>query len=435
MGLCSNIYAEQHAFSEPTLAEKSMEDHAQSIYQVRIVNKGSNSQNSLGTGFVIDDGNLLATNYHVVSSAVLKPTENYAVIEVDGQEQELEILRLDVIHDLAILKLPTKGTPIPLSRETPVKGARLYSIGNPLDIGMTIVEGNYNGLVESRFFDQIHFSGAINSGMSGGPTLNQYGEVVGINVASAGNQVGFLVPVSKLITLLESEHNERKDSQHPVDLSSDQEIKAINTEKVPLTTLQASIGQQIQSATHSMIERLLEEPWPQESLGSALVAGKAHSAIDCWGKSDTNNKTHLTRIEKGCNSRDGMFISHHLRSGYIEYEFWYIEADDWPASAFYRYAAQAFSHAGPGNRAGGQDVDNFSCIDQVVIREHDKFKRKLSYCTRPYTLFPELFDTFYIGSSLDKNDRVIMEHFTLSGVNKADSERFLENFMQQVGWQ
>ena len=48
----------------------------------------------------------------------------------------------------------------------------------------------------------MHFAGSLNPGMGGGATLDNKEEVVGINVASAGNQVSFLVPVSDLQLLL-----------------------------------------------------------------------------------------------------------------------------------------------------------------------------------------------------------------------------------------
>ncbi len=427
----NSVSAEKGSLS--TLAEQSIENYATSIYQVRIMNEDSKSQNSLGSGFFIGDGSLLATNYHVVSSVVLKPEKNYAVITIDGIDKRLEVRAIDVIHDLAILSSsetavpePLKAAPITLSKQTPPKGARLYSIGNPLDIGLTIVEGNYNGLVDHRFFDQIHFSGAINAGMSGGPTLDSKGEVVGINVASAGNQVGFLVPVDKLIKLLDSIG---KDSD--VVATEKQEI---SSSQIKATILQQSIGKQIQMSTHFMIDELLSREWPLEELGNAIVIGKAHEAIDCWGDSDTNNKSRITRIIKGCNSRDQMFVSRSLRSGYIEYEFSYREVTDWPSSSFYKNATQSFSHADPGNRAGSKDVDNYSCVDNVIQIDQDSIKRKIVYCTRPYILFAGLFDSFYMAVSIDRDDKVIMEHFTLSGVNREDAERFLNHFIKQVDW-
>src|SRR5260370_17484180 len=79
-------------------------------------------------------------------------------------------------------------------------------MGNPLDLGFTIIEGTYNGLVERSYNDRVHFSGALNPGMSGGPTVNGEGLVVGINVATrrGGQLVSFLVPARFAAALLQS---------------------------------------------------------------------------------------------------------------------------------------------------------------------------------------------------------------------------------------
>ena len=58
-------------------------------------------------------------------------------------------------------------------------GARLYSIGNPHDLGISIVEGTHNGLLRHTLYPRIHFTGPINPGMSGGPTITPEGAVVG----------------------------------------------------------------------------------------------------------------------------------------------------------------------------------------------------------------------------------------------------------------
>ena len=55
------------------------------------------------------------------------------------------------------------------------QGERIYSLGNPLDVGFAVIEGTYNGLVERSFYPTIFFAGSLNPGVSGGPTLDQQG--------------------------------------------------------------------------------------------------------------------------------------------------------------------------------------------------------------------------------------------------------------------
>lgn len=409
-------------------AERSFSDYEAAIHQVKIVNTHSQSQSAIGTGFFIDDGSLLATNYHVVSAVVLEPDQYSAVIEFNDKSVTLEVVALDVIHDLAILRVPVFGPALALSDSTPRRGARLFSIGNPLNIGMTLVEGNYNGLVDDRFFDQIHFSGAINAGMSGGPTLNQRGEVVGINVASAGNQVGFLVPVDKLQRLL-AQVKAGVLEQQP-DVTALQAGKSLSQG----TPLQQEIGRQLQTATRTMIDRIMASDWPREALGDALVIGQMHPAVDCWGDSVEDTDKRLTTVQKGCNSRGGVYLSSSLRSAYIEYEFHYQQAEDWPAASLYNHASVMLNRFRPGNPAGKKDVDNYSCVDRVVVRDDGQLSRLAVYCTRPYIHYPGLFDTLYVGATLDRPDAILVEHFTLSGVAKTDGKRFLERFIEQVAW-
>ena len=161
--------------------------------------KTQDSQASVGSGFLVDDGSLLITNYHVVSQYALQPGRYRLVYaSVDGKQGPLQLLAFDVVHDLALLK-PVDGAPLagrgavalrpaddPLGR-----GARIFSLGNPLDVGFAVMEGNYNGLVRRSFYPRIFFGGTLNPGMSGGPAVDDAGRVLGVNVAKRldGEQV------------------------------------------------------------------------------------------------------------------------------------------------------------------------------------------------------------------------------------------------------
>ena len=67
--------------------------------------------------------------------------------------------------------------------------------------------------------------------------------------------------------------------------------------------------------------------------------------------------------------------------------------------------------------------------------EQEPMKRKVSYCVRAYQDLPDLFDIFYVGVSVDKSNKALMEHFTLSGVTQASANAFLAKFVEVVAWQ
>jgi serine protease Do len=171
--------------------------------QIRTVLKGRASQTSVGSGFFVSAQGHIVTNFHVVSEAALKPDRHDLVyVTADGREAPVLILQIDVLHDLALLKaadVPARSfdaLPFRPEANALAQGERIYSLGNPLDVGFAVTEGTYNGLVKRSFYPQIFFGGALSAGMSGGPALDQEGQVIGINVARRvdGEQVSFLVP-------------------------------------------------------------------------------------------------------------------------------------------------------------------------------------------------------------------------------------------------
>ena len=123
-------------------AESVYAAYSESIVQIKIIEVNADSQSALGTGFFVGDGNLIATNYHVVSSVAMEPEKYRIEVKFQGEEYNPELLFVDALNDLAILGSPVEGVPLLLSETEPVKGSKLYSIGNPLDLGMTLVEGN-----------------------------------------------------------------------------------------------------------------------------------------------------------------------------------------------------------------------------------------------------------------------------------------------------
>ena len=93
----------QDALPQPSSAAQDLYESARSdLLQIRMLLKNGRTQSTVGSGFLVGTSNLALTNYHVVSQMALDPaiyTAEY--IDTDGNTGPVELLAVDVLHDLA----------------------------------------------------------------------------------------------------------------------------------------------------------------------------------------------------------------------------------------------------------------------------------------------------------------------------------------------
>ncbi|MGL1957316.1 MAG: S1C family serine protease [Colwellia sp.] len=396
-------------------AEQLFEQLTPSLYQIRLIDKASGEKSSIGSGFQINAEGLIATNYHVISSFARHP-KKYRIEYLDhqGNKDTLTLQSVDVINDLALVKREVKQ-PMPfftLSQSSPHKGEKLFSLGNPHDLGMIVVPGTYNGLKKESFNERIHFTGSINSGMSGGPVVNNNAEVVGINVATSGNQIGFLVPHDKLVSLYQA------------------------FQQSPPQSIELQMSEQLEANQNKLMSTLLNSPWQIKPLGSeSMIPIIDVPFIRCWGESnaDKTDALILTAVAS-CSLDENTYISSRFFTGSVEIEFRSMQAKDIGELKFYHLYEKQISRAGAGNRAGKDDVSEYQCHHDLVMPEHQKMNNKSIFCTRAYKKFPQLFDVLYLGASIDKKQQALVSHFTIAGVTQENALAFTGKFMEAVSW-
>jgi len=395
-------------------AETIFKQLAPSLYQIRLIDKASGEKSSIGSGFQITRDGLIATNYHVISGYARHPNK-YKIEYLDnkGKKGTLELMSVEVINDLALVKREvTEDMPFfAISDSTPSKGEELFSLGNPHDLGMIVVPGTYNGLKKESFNDRIHFTGSVNSGMSGGPVVNAQTEVVGINVATSGNQIGFLVPHDKL-------------------------VKLFNAYKIsPPTSIDEQMLAQLTQNQEKLISTLLNSEWQLKQLGEGLIPTVNVPFIRCWGDSnaDKADALILTAVAN-CTLEENTFLSSHFFTGFLEMEFRYMQAKELSDTKFYTLYEQQIKRAGPANKARKEDVTEFQCQHDVVKPTLNGIKNKAIFCTRAYKDFSGLFDILYLAASIDKNDKALLSHFTVAGVTQDSAMAFTKKFMESVTW-
>ncbi|MDH7971111.1 trypsin-like peptidase domain-containing protein [Sphingomonas sp. AR_OL41] len=156
-----------------------------------------------GSGFFAGGAGRIVTNYHVIRG------ESEAVIVTADrvEHKDVEVIAIDKARDLAVLRIGGGGNkPLALGdSQAAGVGEHVVAIGNPLGLGDTVSDGLLSGVRE--FGDGVgvlQISAPISPGSSGGPVLNDRGEVIGIAtfVVNSGQNLNFAVPINAAKTML-----------------------------------------------------------------------------------------------------------------------------------------------------------------------------------------------------------------------------------------
>jgi hypothetical protein len=176
--------------------------------QIEVFDKAGD-KNGEGSGFLIDEQGIGVTNHHVLKSA-----SSVLIKSNDGSQfTRIKILDFDETLDLVLFKIEAKKmSALKLSYSGTYKiGDKVYACGNSLGIfENSFTDGVISGIRHNdsgkRF---LQISAPISPGNSGGPVVNNNGEVIGVAVASAieGQNLNFAVPVNYVIGMLGNNRN------------------------------------------------------------------------------------------------------------------------------------------------------------------------------------------------------------------------------------
>ncbi|MEB3334525.1 MAG: trypsin-like peptidase domain-containing protein [Cyanobacteriota bacterium] len=159
-------------------------------------------QQGQGSGFITRSDGVLLTNAHVVDGAT-----EVGVTLPDGRSFAGKVLGADPLTDVAVVKVVATGLPVaPLGDSSKVRpGEWAIAIGNPLGLDNTVTAGiisaiqRTNAVGEGQRVPYIQTDAAVNPGNSGGPLINDRGQVIGINTAirqAPGAGLSFAIPIN-----------------------------------------------------------------------------------------------------------------------------------------------------------------------------------------------------------------------------------------------
>lgn len=187
------------------------------IYFVTAEN-GEKTRYSLGAGFVIAKSGLIVTNYHVVDEA-----KTIMVEFADGRAYPARIVGFDPApgNDIAVLQIlaDRELTTLAFSQESePPIGQKLFSIGHPFSTKYTASHAMVSNLYRSSdILAAIQIHSSTLPGNSGGPLMNERGEVSGIvfGALEGSETQGLAIPALKVKQIIEKIMNEGRDESKP----------------------------------------------------------------------------------------------------------------------------------------------------------------------------------------------------------------------------
>ena len=165
----------------------------------------------VGTGIILSDDGYILTNAHVLEDA-----KECVVILANGDAITSSLVGIDNAHDIAVVKIRAQGLPTVEFGDSDglLVGDKAYAIGNPLGLELrgTMTDGIISAIsrsmsVEGGRVSMLQTNAALNNGNSGGPLINEYGQIIGINTLKMGNLrsasatvegLGFALPISEV---------------------------------------------------------------------------------------------------------------------------------------------------------------------------------------------------------------------------------------------
>ncbi|MEX1993245.1 MAG: serine protease [Steroidobacteraceae bacterium] len=386
----------------------------EAVVQIRGYFDKSDSSAFHGSGFAVGDGQRIVTNYHVVALAVLYPRQyRLEYLASDGRKGPLRVLAIDVRNDLAIVAADDLELPsLTLRSEIPAQGERAWSIGFPLNLGLTITEGVANGLVENSIEQRIHYTGAINGGMSGGPALDRRGRVYGVNVSLVtGRQlVGFVVPAKHIPALLAR-------AREPLDLS------------LSARQLRQRVTAQVLAYEAEVLEAPPGTAGIQKVRGYALPTQLSRH-LECTTVDERSPHARMRVEAVSCSIPSRILVQPGVYVAGFSIQHRILQSLGLQPLQFERQVNRLA--AGPRRAGAAAHVAPFACDDALVSL--DGFDARISTCVRQYRLFTGLYDFDVTVVGIDDAQQALVSRLTLQGVAFESGKRTMERYLGALQW-
>lgn len=390
--------------------------YAAAVAKVEVVESRSSAPQSVGTAFFVEPS-LLVSNFHVVRGAIYEPTQfTLRVILSDGRGtiEGARILAVDPAHDLAVLEIDFESeSVVALTTDSVAVGEALFSLGHPADLNTSVVEGIYNGDVEHIVSPRYHFTGSINPGMSGGPTLTRDGRVVGVNVSTAGNQLSFLIPSKAVASLL-----------------SEAEARPANSRD----ELIEQIGDRLSAFQAGFYDRFLGEPLPTTTIGSWRVPSGPEEFFDCSASPHDTEDQPYEVVEYSCYTEDMVLLGPDRSYDLLYLETMYMSSEELGAWRFNSLVNNWFQSVLGWETPQTEAATDYRCRRDNLAVDGSGHAIRVVFCARRHARHPGLFDAFIRTAAIEGRREAAVGTYSAVAISFENATRLVERLVEAHAW-
>ena len=382
---------------------------APAVVRIEVRETGAVALSSVGSGFFAAPSGRIITNYHVISSLVNEPDRHRGRATWGKDTVDIQVLAVDVVHDLAVLEAPDAHgeamlTPVTASLS---KGDRVLALGHPRDLGLSIVEGTYNGQVEHVLTPRLHFTGPLNPGMSGGPAVTPGGALVGVNVATMGEELAFLVPaefVTRLLTRL------------PAVLPNAEALR--NDMAAQLGTLGVEA-----------LEGLFATDAPTVQLGPYRAPTEPSAAFQCWGDAREPKDASYRLVIHRCSTDESVYLSENLNAGLVYFTHQLLDGGTMGRMRLLTASEQVFNDKLEFD-GSSRETTSFRCTTSNVRTGKLAFRTEL--CARRLKTLYGLYEAVLRATPLGATTQSLVTTLTMSGMRFDLIQRMVTRYLASI---
>lgn len=384
------------------------------IFRIRISTDKEADMVSYGTGFPVSKNGGLVTNFHVIKRYFDEEKNFKIFVDIGDNSYEAKIKNFDIVNDLALIKINYSFDTIfkvPVFDSDALKGKKIFSLGFPKKLNLSIVDGLFNGENYLGGNKVFYISSPINKGMSGGPSVDEEGRLIGVNVSYMRdtNDISFIVPSRFVKQLIEA-------PDEGIFLSSE---KDKYFEKI--------------ESTLSFEEKKVY-PLVKKSLKSNIFQKiqylNGSDPMNCWEDKKIDKELKVEKNLKLCYFGNYSDFLGDSDTGLFSLKNTFISNNKDSTVATYNVINHFSSH----------DIDHFyskelydkkSC-ENFFTENSNKVKLKISSCVSKYRFMKNIFNGHLVLTTLNESSDNLITKVKLKGLSKKTINELFNLIIQGI---